>query len=267
MKKITKNSFSKKIAKYSALSLAIAGVADASGQIIYTDVDPDFVGGLGDNFAIDFDSDGFDDINVIQSNNGNYELVKAQPAAGNGVIAASNAGYFYASNVAYGSAISAGAGSFRSFGSFCAGVGYAGSQFCGLGEGYIGVEFDISGDTHYGWVRVDIADSSNFIVLDYAYESTAGDSLNAGEQDPLAVEDFATGNFNYFVDSNNQLNLSSSNAMENVSIHNIIGQQITSQKLVNAQETMIDMSTFDSGLYLVTVEINGIRKTFRVVRK
>ena len=74
MKEITKNNFGKKLARYGALTLAIAGVADATGQVNYTDVEPDFVGGMGDDFAIDFDGDGNDDITILQSNNGNYEL-------------------------------------------------------------------------------------------------------------------------------------------------------------------------------------------------
>ena len=265
MKKITKNDLSKKIAKYGALSLAIAGVADATGQIVYTDVDPDFVGGAGDTFAIDFDGDGTDDINIVQSNNGNYELVQAAPAAGNGVIAASNAGYFYASNLAYGDAISAGAGSFRSFGSFCAGVGYAGSQFCGTGEGYIGVEFDVSGNTHYGWVRVSVGDSSNYTVLDYAYESTPDAAIAAGDS-TLGVEDQIFNSFSYFVDNTSQLNLKANAPLQSISIHNILGQEVISQKLGSTNE-IVSLSALNSGVYLATVTINGASKTFKVAKK
>ena len=164
MTKITKKDFGKKLSKYGALSLAIAGVADATGQVVFTDVDPDFVGGLGDSFAIDFNDDGTDDIQVLQSNNGNYELVQALPTAGNGVIAASNGGYLYASNLAEGAVIDA-SGAFGSFGSFCAGVGYTGSQFCGAGEGFIGVQFDVAGATHYGWVKASAEDSSSKVLL------------------------------------------------------------------------------------------------------
>jgi hypothetical protein len=266
MKKITKKNFAEKLAKYGAMSLAIAGVADAAGQVVYTDVDPDFVGGMGDSFAIDFDGDSTDDITVLQSNNGNYELVQALPAGGNGVIAASNAGYFYASNLAYGASISAGAGSFRSFGSFCAGVGYAGSQFCGTGEGYIGVEFAVGGDTHYGWVRVDVADSSNFIVLDYAYESTPNMAIAAGDMGSLGVGDQAFEGFAYFVDSNNNLNLSANSTMEAIAVYNVLGQEVISQKLSGTSEA-ISISNLKSGVYLATVSIEGTKKTIKFVRK
>ncbi|MBK5213480.1 MAG: T9SS type A sorting domain-containing protein [Flavobacteriaceae bacterium] len=264
MKKITKNNLSKRLAQYGALSLAIAGVADASGQIIYTDVNPDFVGGLTDSFAVDFDGGSVNDVTIIQSNNGNYELVKAMPYSTNGVLAASNGGYFYASNIAYGTPIDAGAGAFRSFGSFCAGVGYAGSQFCGAGPGYIGVQFDLSGSTHYGWVRVDIADSSNFIVMDFAYESTPDMAINAGDKGPLGVGEQMFEGFKYYV-TNNQLNLSANTAMEKVVLHNMLGQQIVSQKLNSSSET-INLSGLQAGVYIATVSIEGASKTFRIVK-
>lgn len=264
MKKITNGEFSKKLAKYGALSLAIAGVADASGQIVYTDVNPDFIGGAGASLDIDFDGDGTTDVTILQSNNGAYELVKALPYSTNGVLAASNTGYFYASNLAYGAAISAGAGSFRSFGSLCAGVGYAGSQFCGTGEGYIGVEFDVSGSTHYGWVRVDVADSSNFIVMDYAYESTPNIPIAAGDS-TLGVADNNFEGFNYFVDKSSQLNLSANTPIEKVSIHNMLGQEVISQKLTSNSE-IVNISGLQSGVYIATVSIEGASKTFKIVK-
>ena len=52
MKKTTSSKLSKQLAKYGALTAAILGVADASGQIVYTDVTPDFAGGGGDEFFL-----------------------------------------------------------------------------------------------------------------------------------------------------------------------------------------------------------------------
>ena len=264
MTKITKNNLGKKLAKYGALSLAIAGVADATGQVIYTDVDPDFVGGLTDSFAIDFDGDAVDDVTILQSNNGNYELVQANTINNNGVVANSN-GYLYASNLSYGTPID-GALTFYSGGaSFCAGGGYTGSAFCGTGEGYLGVQFHIGGALHFGWVRVDIADSSNFTVLGYAYEATADGTIDAGDEGTLGVEDQAFEAFSYFVDSNKILNLSSVNPMEGILVHNVLGQQVINQKLSSTVET-IDLSALKSGLYLATVSIEGVRKTIKFVR-
>ncbi|MFP5470541.1 MAG: T9SS type A sorting domain-containing protein [Bacteroidia bacterium] len=55
---------------------------------------------------------------------------------------------------------------------------------------YVGVEFDISGQTHYGWVRISIQTSidlttktytGDYYVIDMAYESTPNTTIKAGE--------------------------------------------------------------------------------------
>jgi hypothetical protein len=51
--------------------------------------------------------------------------------------------------------------------------------------GFLGVRFDISGDTHYGWVRVGVTfGSTSFRIVDWAYNSTPGEALKAGEPIP-----------------------------------------------------------------------------------
>lgn len=265
MNKITQKDLSKRIAKYSALTLAIAGVADASGQVIYTDVNPDFAGTTGDSFAIDFNNDGIDDVTVVAVNIG-YNLVTIEAEPLNGVIAASNQGYFYASNLAYGTDINAGAGVFRGFGDACAGAGYTGSQFCGEGEGYVGVQFDVAGETHYGWIRIDVADSANFIVLDYAYESTAGATIAAGDQGVLNVGDVAFNNFSYFVDANKNLNLKANLSFQSIEISNLLGQKIISQQLSNTSES-INLNELKTGIYLATIQIENSYRTIKIVRQ
>lgn len=266
MKKLSTKKFTNKLAKYGALTAAIAGVADAAGQVVYTDVDPDFDGALTDVFDVDFDGDGNIDISVVQSNNGNYELVMADPGIGNGVLATSNGGYFYASNIPTSDSIGAGAaGTFRSFGSFCAGVGYAGSMFCGTGEGYIGVEFNVSGATHYGWVRCDVANSSGYTVLDFAYESTADAAIAAGDMGAVGIENAKFSGFTYFTDVNGQLNLNASVPMTSVEVYDVLGKQVINSSLSSSNE-MVDLNALSSGAYVVTVAINSERKTFKIAK-
>ena len=57
MKKITPQKLSKKLAQYGALSMAIAGVADANGQIVYTDITPDHDQSMG-NYLLNVNSEG-----------------------------------------------------------------------------------------------------------------------------------------------------------------------------------------------------------------
>lgn len=80
----------------------------------------------------------------------------------------------------------------------------------------------------------------------------------------LAVGDNVLEGFKYFV-SNNELNLSSNNSMENVSLYNILGQQVVSQKLSSNNET-VNLSGLQSGVYIATVSIDGAVKSFKIVK-
>lgn len=82
----------------------------------------------------------------------------------------------------------------------------------------------------------------------------------------LAVSDQTFNNFKYFVDANAQLNLSASTSMESVSLYNVLGQQVLSQKLNNTNE-VIDVSVLKSGIYLATITIEGSAKSFKIVKR
>jgi len=82
----------------------------------------------------------------------------------------------------------------------------------------------------------------------------------------LAVADQSFNNFNYFVDSNNQLNLSANTAMESVQLYNVLGQQVVSKKLNNTNE-VVNISALNSGMYIATVSIDGNTKSFKIVKR
>lgn len=53
---------------------------------------------------------------------------------------------------------------------------------------YVGVEFSISGDTHYGWVHITWdPDSDSSTIHSYAYESEAGVAAHVPEPSSLAL--------------------------------------------------------------------------------
>ena len=70
----------------------------------------------------------------------------------------------------------------------------------------------------------------------------------------------------YLVNGNNELILSAFTAMDNIEIHNIIGQQVISQKLNNINE-IIDISSLITGVYIAIVNIEGQSKSFKIVKK
>ena len=70
--------------------------------------------------------------------------------------------------------------------------------------------------------------------------------------------------FQYSV-ANNVLNLSSNTTMNSVSLYNMLGQQVVSQKLNNTNES-VNISELQSGVYIATISIDGASKSFKIVK-
>ncbi len=82
--------------------------------------------------------------------------------------------------------------------------------------------------------------------------------------DALGVNDVAFQGFQHFV-ANGQLNLSANTSMERVALYNILGQEVVAQKLSSNNET-VNISGLQSGVYIASVTINGVNKTFKIVK-
>jgi len=55
-------------------------------------------------------------------------------------------------------------------------------------RGYMGVRFDISGNTHYGWIQFDAAfDGLSGTIVDWAYEDVPGKAVAAGDTGPAPI--------------------------------------------------------------------------------
>lgn len=54
-------------------------------------------------------------------------------------------------------------------------------QFAGTNSGYVAVRFDISGNTHLGWIALSVAaDANSLIITEWGYEDTPNKALEAG---------------------------------------------------------------------------------------
>jgi len=117
---------------------------------------------------------------------------------------------------------------------------------------YIGVEFKISGATHYGWIRVNVAtDASTMVIKDFAYEETAGTAINAGETGVSStVNENSLENAVVFY-ANNQLNIKGIEGNYNVNVVDLLGKSIYN-KNVNGY-TNINLNVANNGVYLVQI--------------
>lgn len=267
---------SKKILNYAAISAAILGTADAAGQIVYTDID-DVVIDTADTFlGIDFNDDGIVDINVGLTNfvGGPGATANGSDGTsfnGNGIVGVPASGFYYPSNLSAGVTVDAGSPVITSErGDMYVYACYPNSQWCGeVVDGFLGAAFNVGGNTHYGWVRLDVLSNGaggagQMIFKDFAFDATPDAAIVTGDTG-LGISDAAFEGFNYFVDANNVLNLSATTAMDSVTIHNVLGQQVINNSIDGTSAT-IDLSAQQSGLYLVTVSIEGAQRTVKVVR-
>ena len=256
MKKTTQNKFYNRLAQYGALSLAIAGVADASGQIVYTDVDPD----AGGTQFIDLNGDAADDffINFVASS-----AVRGAPiggssnSLGNAFIGSTTSSFNYPANLTAGAVISASNTSWNSvyaYHDFCYADGYSNSNFCSATDAYIGLRFDIGGVYHYGWARIDVttaAGVSNYVLKDYAYNTVAGEPINAGQQ-TLSTEDFGQQDLIHIGCKDRLVTISNVNGDANYRILDITGKQVLNGNTRLETQT-IAVDNLTSGIYIVEV--------------
>lgn len=53
--------------------------------------------------------------------------------------------------------------------------------------------------------------------------------------------------------------------MNSVSLYNMLGQHVVSQKLNNTKES-VNISELQSGVYIATISIDGASKSFKIVK-
>lgn len=277
MKNTTPLKLSKRLAKYGALTVAIAGVADVSGQIIYTDVNPDVTLIAGD-YLIDMDNDGTgvdptvggesgdaDELLFRQGNN--YNRV-APYSPGDGLLGSSS-GFIYPFALNFDDVISSGQTTWFPYNGFFQTMnynscGYPGSNWCsGSGSGsedgvtdkYLGVRFDIGGYTHYGWVRLDAANNAagfGMTIKDYAYNSMRDLQITAGEGLPLGIDDNELSNIK-IVALNKSVALFNLPQQTNYILFSLTGQSVLDGKIANSTH-VIEANTLATGVYILELK-------------
>ena len=83
----------------------------------------------------------------------------------------------------------------------------------------------------------------------------------------LAVADHEFNDFIFFPNPmDDELYLKANKPMEQIQIFNLLGQEVIILK-TNATENILDVRSIQSGSYLMKVTMNGISKTYRIIKK
>lgn len=259
MKKTTlkhSESLTKRLAKYGALTAAIAGVADASGQIIYTDVDPDFASADA-NIGLDMNNDTNFDFVLIDSAAPAIGIGNYMSASGNGFLGSQPGAYVYPFALISGDTISsgqttwfngAGAGTLNYVSCYNGG---GSSNWCGVTDKYLGLRFTVGADTFYGWARLDVSLSGDqFILKDYAYNSVAGEAIDAGQT--LSVSELKIPKAYYINCVDRFVTISNIQGAANYKVISLSGQTVLTSSTRLENQT-VDLNGLASGIYIVEV--------------
>ncbi|MBR9845037.1 MAG: T9SS type A sorting domain-containing protein [Algicola sp.] len=269
MNKTTSSKLSKQLTKYSALTAAIVGVADASGQsIIYSDI-PDYTGGVGDTFLIDLNNDGTDDFQIRHNGGSSYSanLYLDPLTASNEALGSGGATYAYPFNLASGAAISnAASGSWFNNG-FSGGfqsLNYGSCSFgnwCSVTDGFLGLRFNIAGSIHYGWAQLDVDANGNvWTVKGFAYHDTPGVGLNAG-QETLSLENTIFEDIK-IVTLGKSIGLYNINEATSYRLINMTGKEVLNGT-ASGNDYVIEANTLANGIYIIELEDANTKAVLR----
>jgi len=100
-----------------------------------------------------------------------------------------------------------------------------------------------------------------YVVNDGGITDITIDGVRLGTNDNV-IEGFSF----YPNPTNGTLNLDSVEAIEDVAIYNLLGQQVLGQD-VNATSTQLDTSSLATGAYLMKVTVNGQTGTYKVIKR
>jgi len=277
----------KKIAGFTAIAGAIIAGNAVDAQIVYTDVNPDVVidTTMG-MYAIDFNNDAVPDVQFTVAHvtgagtygsfTYTYDATYAAAAAGTGgglqqtLVAGTGSSSTMTSALAplnNGDAVN-GTAMFTQYGTLALDaviniplLGYnypfQGGEFIGVSDKFLGAKFMVGANTHYGWVRLDVAaDASTITIKDYAFNAFPGGEILAGQM--VNLEDIAIENKVTVKTTLNEafINVTPDLIGGTVNLFNLSGQVVAST-IIKEINTRLSFEGIDTGIYTVAAQFDG----------
>jgi Secretion system C-terminal sorting domain len=282
-----KKSLQSKLKTYSSVAAGVLIASSAGAQIVYTDVNPDVtINNLPSSFDIDMNGDATPDFQIkmfntsSSSSSSGWDVVRVDPMSSSSLNGVQGTSYVDVLNL--NDMISSGQSFiFSGWGmdlldftkststySTTSGATYTYTNTYTDGnwggtntDKYIGVKFDITGSTHYGWIRVDAdlstttSSSWSVTIKDFAYNSVAGGSILAGDMGGTTGISEAFNTLQaYSFNKNININFNKSDyANAQINVYNNLGQIVHTQEATQQKE-VIDMSSHAMGVYYVKVQ-------------
>ena len=263
---------------YSAAALAfLAGIGKVEGQVVYTDVDPDLLVEAPEGlFYLDIDNDTIEDFLVSASSAAVYLLssggesilynikgIFAYPLSSNAI--AGNAGdipgFNYPDMLGTGALVHSGLNfqnePFQSMaysfilegetGAFP--IIQEGEWLGGAVDKFLGLRFQKDGNTHYGWLRMDVAaDHTSFTIKDSAYDATPGAAITTDIIQDVQ-SDLAAAGITVYSFGNQIMVYSNDATFFDINISDIAGNMVYRGQM-NSSSMVIELPLASAGIYL-----------------
>ncbi|RIA09703.1 putative secreted protein (Por secretion system target) [Flavobacteriaceae bacterium MAR_2010_72] len=236
-------------------------------QIIYTDIEPDFTGeNLGDSYDLNLNNDQIVDYNLWSSTNEKWTFfIIWNPNGANSVLSISPF-YTYAVPLDKNWEIFNLSG--YKNGEYYEAHGIISLEECyGIvcyydynydwkdkNDKYLGLRFLINGQTHYGWARLNVSSTSQWTIMDYAYNATPNQPIYSGQRVlDLEASDFKTVRV---ISAKGHISILNLSDRTNYTLYNIHGQQLLKGHLEPSNYN-IDVHHLASGLYVIELIDQG----------
>ena len=264
-----KKELQEKLRRYAASAAVIGtGIAGASAQVVYTDIvdfsmdDTPDAGGFS-AVGLDLDNDLTNDFiiacrdttttarlrfTIVAPANSVNRINGEMPSAYNYALALDN-GNMIDNTVNWIAATNTMAYNVDSANPYS-------ENWNGVTDKYLGLEFQTGGSTYYGWCRLDVDAIGDVLTIkDYAYHSTAGTGIAAGDMGPADVNEYTLDNLVHFINQTNNTVLVKVNGDLEGGLVNVIsmtGQSVSTGAVVNNAYT-VDMNGLQAGIYMINV--------------
>lgn len=133
---------------------------------------------------------------------------------------------------------------------------------------YLGIRFiDFDSNLHYGWIRCDVIDSGGtLIVKDYAYEVEPDYPIVAGATWHYTdIHDaFSSGSYSIYSWGKNVYIHSTEQTFNEFKIENLTGELILTG-IINNQYQIVELNHLPAGVYIVTIHNNFKQYTEKII--
>ncbi|MEW7277349.1 GEVED domain-containing protein [Aquimarina sp. 2201CG1-2-11] len=141
-------------------------------------------------------------------------------------------------------------------------------------SGYIGISFELDGNTHYGWFYIEVSeDGLSYTILDYAYNTTAGQGLITTRNTSLKGDVNAIKKVKIYPNPFQQDTTLDVSDFEQetftITVYSVLGKELYKKYYnQNPQKIKIDQSILsDVGYYLVKFTSEKATQTYAIIKK